>query len=307
MKIIIFSLISTLFLLSGCAKMIDGTINGIAYSTHAITGIDYPSKTGKIYIESTTLRDTKNVTPLNAQLYGFDNITAKNPMQCDSLPELTDVLTEHGWKITKNKEEADYQLYTSVVYCGYANRWLVKSNREIPMKKRLFYKGFVSRYKNISNVGVKLQKNDKHVLELFHNMYDVTKFKNYFNVFDYKYIGAPEKIKKLAEARIHIDKDGKLRTDPHLVAESIGTGASLTNYSVKGGVAMMAVGILFGLTDNHNPTYSGYKTEVTIYNPKTNKTTKKYFSSVSPMDANIYKYDMYKYNADCFASGLFYK
>lgn len=43
-----------------------------------------------------TAEDTKHITSKNAQLFGFNNIVAKNIMQCDSSLELTDALINYG-------------------------------------------------------------------------------------------------------------------------------------------------------------------------------------------------------------------
>lgn len=297
--------IAVTLLLSGCGKIIDGTVNGIAYTAHSVTGIDYPKKSGKIYLESTTLEDNKNVTPLNAQLYGFDNKTAKNMMQCDIIPELTDVLTEHGWKITKNKKEADYQIQTSVVYCGYADTWLSKSNRMIPMKKRTYYQSFLKlvKQKGLNLTGKELVENNPKALEKFHEFFTVKQFKSYFNVFDFKYKGAPANVMKMVHADNINAKTNNL--SGNITADGIESGANSMQYSPKGGLAMMGVGLLLGMAGN--PTYSGDKVQIKIYNPKNKKTEIRFIHVLSSMDQNVDKYKMTRYYADSFASGLFYK
>ena len=303
-KILFVSILVTLFF-SGCGRIIDGTVNGIAYVAHTATGIDYPKKSGKIYLESTTIKDTKNINPLDAQLYGFDNVTIKNPTQCDVIPELTDVLTEHGWKITHNKKEADYQISTSVIYCGYANIWLSNSNREIPIKDRYYYKSFLKfmKRKHLNISGKDLIDNNPKALAEFHKIFDVHNFKNYFNVFDYKYDGAPENVKKMANA-MNVSSSAK-GSGYSIAADGLQKGASSMQYSHKGGAAMMATGIILGMFSN--PDMSGSKVQIKIYNPATKKIDVKFIEQLSSMNENVDKYRMTKYYSDSFASGLFYK
>lgn len=292
---------------SGCAAINDGIADGVAYTAHSVTGIPYPMKNGKMFIESTTAKDTAHITPLNAQLHGFDNVVATNIMQCDSLPELTDVLTEHGWTITQNKEEADYQISTSVVYCGYASNWLEKSNREQALKDRGYFQTykFVSKRDNLNITDVQIENEDKEALKKLSAITDVTKVnKNYFNVFDYKYQDAPEHIKSLVNSNT-VDANAKLKASSDFTAHSIQTGANTMQYSGKGGTAMMAVGILMGM--GGLPTYSGYKTEIKIYNPQTKATKIEVIEGIIPMNEMVKKYKSYRFDADKLASGLFYK
>ena len=307
MKKMLFASILVALLFNGCGRIIGGAINGVTYAAHTATGIDYPKKSGKIYLESTTIQDTKNINPLAAQLYGFDNVVIKNPTQCDIIPELTDVLTEHGWKITKNKKEADYQISTSVIYCGYTDTWLSKSNREIPIKDRLYYKSFLKfvKRKHLNISGKDLIDNNPKALAVFHKIFDVRKFKNYFNVFDYKYEGAPENVKKMANA-MNISSPVKESSYYSITADGLQKGASSMKYSHKGGTAMMAAGIILGMFGDRT-IFSGSRVQIKIYNPATKKTDVEFIRQLSPVNKNVRKYKTAKYYADSFASGLFYK
>lgn len=299
---------------TGCATINDGIANGVAYTYHSATGIQYPKKSGKIYIESTTTKDTQNVTPLNAQLYGFDAVVAQNIMQCDSLPELTDVLMEHGWEITKNKEEADYHISTSVLYCGYADKWLKESSRDIPLKNRLMTKEVrgESLKNNLNITEEQIESENEEVLKKVMPKIDVTKlFKNYFNVFAYKYKNAPDHIKALAQANIE-DPNQTLKDPSSLPYHTIQGGTDIARSGMQNanaiGVGLVAAGMLMGA--NGQPMYSGYKTEIKIYDPSTKQTKKEYIGGLIPMNSsveNVGTYKKYKYNADVLASGLFYK
>ncbi|MBW6487536.1 hypothetical protein [Sulfurimonas sp.] len=313
---------------SGCS-VTNGVVDSVAYSYHSIKGIPFPKKTGKIYLESTTAKDTQNVTPLNSLLYGFDTEVAQNIMQCDSLPELTDVLTEHGWEITKNKEEADYHVYTSVLYCGYAEKWLKKSHRNIPLKDRVYYNAFIiSNDKYELNITPEqIEKEDEESLKKLQKYYDAKNIKNYFNVFEqkYKYKYVPEHIKTLLTEENLVATDEEVvennitkneRKTGNLSSHGIQTGATMSQTgNAKAGIALATVGVMIdvlsGSGSKKASELSGYKSEVKIYNPATKETKIEYISGITGVDSyyvyvgGVYK--DYKYDADVMASGLFYK
>ncbi|MFA6195331.1 MAG: hypothetical protein WC656_01650 [Sulfurimonas sp.] len=310
-KISVLALVGVSMYFSGCATINSGIERSITYTAHSVTGIPYPMKSGKIYIESTTAKDTQHVTPLNAQLHGFDNVVATNIMQCDSLPELTEVFIEHGWIITKNKEEADYQLSTSVVYCGYAKDWLSKSNREQSMKERGYYRDFklLSKQKDLNITDAQIENEEPEALAKLAEYFDVTKVnKNYFNVFDYKYKEAPENIKAMANAN-SMSAHFELKDPSHHSINAISTGAGMMQSNSTAGMAMMGVGLLFGM--GHSlPEYSGYKSEIKVYNTQTKETKIEYIENIIPMNSLVEKvgrYENYKGQANYFARGLFYK
>lgn len=262
---------------SGCAKMIDATFDGVAYTANSITGIDYPMKKGKIYIESTTLEDTKNINEDTAQNNGFDSEVIKNTLQCDSRPELIDVLTSHGWEITSDKSLADYQVSVSTVYCGYASIWLEKANRLIDMDDRRVH------------------------------TVDVSKLPQYNNVFAYKYNEAPEHIQKIAGliksgTKLEDDKTGN-SASAGIIAGSNASSAG----NVKGGAAIAGVGIAMSLLSSKGPSYSGYLTEVVIYDPLTKKSSTKYFDGLLDVSKVTGIYKDVRFDAESFGSGLFYK
>lgn len=302
MKIKIKTLVYTSALavaFSGCATINDGIVDGIAYTTHSVVGVDYPMKTGKIYIESTTAKDTAYITKYNAPFNGFDTVVAENIMQCDSLPELIDVLMDHGWEITKNRNEADYLVSVSTLYCGYADSWLKASNRNIPVKDRFYYKD-ITGYSNSHSLGLdedKMAQQNEEELKKAYKYIRVDNFKNYFNVFDYKYDGAPEKIKKLAYSNIH-GNISELKSGYTLSTDMMSKGYG------KAGLAVAAMDIIFG---DNKPVYAGYETEITIYDPSTKETKKDYFGGLSPLNKNVSTYKNYRYEVDSYASGIFYK
>ena len=301
---------------SGCTTM----GRGMDYTINSMAGIEYPKKSGKIYIESTTKEDTKNITPNNAQLNGFDNVVIKDiEGQCDVIPELTDVLTEHGWVITKNKEEADYQIYTSVVYCGYAGKWLVKSNREIPMKERFYYKSFVNKMKKsgINGTPEDIANQDEKVLAQIVPSYDVTNLKYYFNVYDYRYEGAPDNVKKLLRTiqKKNVDANG-WQTENNSAYHGIIAGSNtISAGNTNGGLALMGAGLLIGLGGDKHPIFSASKIEVKILDTDGNLIKKDSFSMQNKMNKGYDRYDTCpdnrfastKIHVDRFAIGKFYK
>lgn len=321
-------LIGSALLFSGCSVK-DGIVDSVAYTYHTATGIPFPKKSGKIYLESTTLKDTQNVTPQNALLHGFDMVVAENIMQCDSLPELTDVLTEHGWEITKNKEEADYHVYTSVLYCGYPDNWLRNSHRNIPVEERAFYKDFIvaSKQYELDVTPEQIQKEDGESLTKILKYYNTKNHKNYFNVFEqkYKYKYVPEHIKSLLakenlavadEKVIENNASNNEQKSGNLTSHGIHTGASMSQTgNAKAGMAIAATGVLIDVLSGNGSKkaagLAGYKSEVKIYNPATKETKIEYIGGTTGVDSyyvyvgGVYK--DYKYDADVMASGLFYK
>lgn len=324
---LVSSITLSALIFAGCSVK-DAVVDSVAYTYHTAAGIPFPKKTGKIYLESTTAKDTQNITPLNAQLYGFDTVVALNIMQCDSLPELTDVLTEHGWEITKNKKEADYHVYTSVLYCGYADDWLGKSHRNIPLEERFFYKDFVigSKQYNLGVTPEQIQKEDEESLVKLKKYFDTKIHKNYFNVFEqkYKYQYVPDNIKPLLTKENLTVADEKIAENNtsnneiksgNLSSHGIYAGANMSQTSnAKAGMALAATGVLIdalsGNGSKRASRLSGYKSEVKIYNPATKETKIEYISGTTGVDSYyvyVGGYKDYKYDADVMASGLFYK
>ena len=56
--------------------------------------VDYPKKSGKIYVES-----------------------YNNESPCNIAPRVKALLEKHNWKITNNSNEADYELFTATTLC----------------------------------------------------------------------------------------------------------------------------------------------------------------------------------------------
>ena len=251
------ALVTVLF--SGCATINDGIADGIAYTSHSISGIQFPMKTGKIYIESKTIEKTTSPNLLKLDLISTQ---AKKEIRCDILPELTDALTKHGWKITANKSEADYRIYTSVEVCEYGSSDLLV----------------------------------------------------------FKYDGAPQSIKEIANSKVHqVDVKTDLITSKeqsnsaHGTANAIGTGARTMQYNSNAGVAIMAVGILFGGGTQRvpppKPKNQVSKNIIDVYETSTGKIT---MFNLEGDHSVYYKsnkdiYNKYYNTVDTFASGIFYK
>ena len=120
--------VSSVLILNGCAKMIDGTIDGIAYTTHLATGIDVPKKENStIYIEA-------------------NNDYVYNKNECSIVPDLKKMLTAHDWKIVNTKDKADYEVEVVTLNCGFktSTRTYIPNNF-YPLEYR------TTEYKNLNN------------------------------------------------------------------------------------------------------------------------------------------------------------
>ena len=296
----------------------------LLFSGCALSGPKYPKKTAKIYIESTTKKDTKNITPLNGQLYGFDNVVSENTMQCDVLPELTDVLTQRGWTTTKNKSEADYQISVSTVYCGYPLSNMHNSNKTIPIQDRVTFKEMYKLSQQFdSNITYEdLINENKKALKTMQMYFDVKNYNpDYYNVYSNKYLDAPGHVKKLVTSKIERQEyahyrtktnrgyDIKKTTNSNTLNRNVQSSASANNYNSNAGAAMLGISLLMsgdGPTKKPNENeVSGYAVIFKIYNPVTNKTEEKLFTQETELVMPIKKYEHYQSGMADFIDGLF--
>ena len=266
---------------------------GIEYGYNAIKGIPYPKKNGKIYIQSTTLKDTQTITPENSQLYGFDNVVIRDVMQCDSLPEFTDVLLDHEWEIADKPDDADYIVSLSTTYCGWPKDELRASRRTLPIEKRLSYKKMLelSHVKSVEN-NITMQNNEfiKHS-----NYFNVKAYHQYFNPFENKYS------KHLGSIR------NMYRTQIHAEGNNMSSGYSVNSGSSEVDIIFALLGSTMQVLSSDKKNYrssSGYETEIKVYNPETDKTDILYMDGFATAYSG---YETYYHTVENFACGVFYK